>query len=53
MRTSATSAPQGERYLHNQRLKAVIIDVRDPNSTLQPVRGEHSRPPIGLRTHPR
>ena len=21
--------PQGERYLHNQRLKAVIIDVRD------------------------
>ena len=45
--------PQGERYLHNQRLKAVIIDVRDPNSTLQPVRGEHSRPPIVIsRTHP-
>lgn len=45
--------PQGERYLHNQRLKAVIIDVRDPNSTLQPVRGEHSRPPIVVsRTHP-
>ncbi len=35
--------PHGERYLHNQRIKAVIIDVRDPNSTLPPVRGEHSR----------
>ena len=45
--------PAGERYLHNQRLKAVIIDVRDPNSTVQPVRGEHSRPPIVIsRTHP-
>ena len=45
--------PQGERYSHNQRLKAVIIDVRDPNSNLQPVRGEHSRPPIVIsRTHP-
>ena len=45
--------PMGESYLHNQRLKAVIIDVRDPNSTVQPVRGEHSRPPIVIsRTHP-
>lgn len=45
--------PHGERYLHNQRIKAVIIDVRDPNSTLPPVRGEHSRPPIVIsRTHP-
>ena len=45
--------PQGERYMHNQRLKAVIIDVRDPTSTLPPVRGEHSRPPIVIsRTHP-
>ena len=45
--------PAGERYMHNQRLKAVIIDVRDPNSTVQPVRGEHSRPPIVIsRTHP-
>ena len=45
--------PMGERYLHNQRLKAVIIDVRDPNSTVPPVRGEHSRPPIVIsRTHP-
>ena len=45
--------PAGERYMHNQRIKAVIIDVRDPNSTVQPVRGEHSRPPIVIsRTHP-
>ncbi|WP_085830476.1 transcription termination factor NusA [Collinsella vaginalis] len=45
--------PVGERYMHNQRIKAVIIDVRDPNSTLPPVRGEHSRPPIVIsRTHP-
>ncbi|MDM8299750.1 transcription termination factor NusA [Collinsella tanakaei] len=45
--------PHGERYLHNQRIRAVIIDVRDPNSTLPPVRGEHSRPPIVIsRTHP-
>ncbi|QWT16957.1 transcription termination factor NusA [Collinsella sp. zg1085] len=45
--------PQGERYMHNQRIKAVIIDVRDPNSSLPPVRGEHSRPPIVIsRTHP-
>ena len=44
----------GERYLHNQHIKAGdVIDVRDPNSTLQPVRGEHSRPPIVIsRTHP-
>lgn len=45
--------PAGERYPHGQHLKAVIIDVRDPNSTLPPVRGEHSRPPIVIsRTHP-
>ena len=45
--------PTGERYPHGQHLKAVIIDVRDPNSTLPPVRGEHSRPPIVIsRTHP-
>ena len=45
--------PAGERYMHNQRIKAVIIDVRDPNSTLPPVRGEHSRPPIVVsRSHP-
>ncbi|MDO4539124.1 MAG: transcription termination factor NusA [Coriobacteriales bacterium] len=45
--------PAGERYSHNQRLKAIIIDVRDPNSTQQPVRGERQRPPIVIsRTHP-
>ncbi len=45
--------PLGERYSHNQRIRAVIIDVRDPYSTEPPVRGEHSRPPIVVsRTHP-
>ena len=46
--------PMGERYLHNQHIKAVIIDVRDPNAQIsQPVRGEHSRPSIVIsRTHP-
>ncbi|MEE1045343.1 MAG: transcription termination factor NusA [Olegusella sp.] len=45
--------PQGERYLHNQRLKAIIIDVRDPNGSEAPVRGERSRPSIVVsRTHP-
>ena len=45
--------PAGERYSHNQRIKAIIVDVRDPNSTVQPVRGEHSRPSIVIsRTHP-
>ena len=45
--------PQGERYSHNQRLKAIIIDVRDPNANVQPIRGERSRPSIVVsRTHP-
>ena len=45
--------PQGERYSHGLRMKAVIIDVRDPNANVQPVRGEHSRPSIVVsRTHP-
>ena len=45
--------PAGERYSHNQRIKAIIIDVRDPNANVQPVRGEHSRPSIVIsRTHP-
>ena len=45
--------PQGERYSHNQRLRAIIIDVRDPNANVQPVRGERSRPSIVVsRTHP-
>lgn len=45
--------PAGERYTHNQRLKAIIIDVRDPNSVQPVVRGERQRPPIVVsRTHP-
>ncbi|WP_028264180.1 transcription termination factor NusA [Atopobium fossor] len=45
--------PAGERYVHNQRLKAIIVDVRDPSNTAAPVRGEHVRPSIVVsRTHP-
>ena len=45
--------PAGEHYAHNQRIRAIIIDVRDPNSTAQPIRGERQRPSIVIsRTHP-
>ena len=45
--------PVGEHYAHNQRLKAIIIDVRDPNNDQPTVRGERQRPPIVVsRTHP-
>jgi N utilization substance protein A len=47
--------PPRETYQHNQRLRAVIVDVRDPNapSTGVQLRGEHSRPSIIVsRTHP-
>lgn len=47
--------PVREYYTHNQRIRAVIIDVRDPKAgNGEPaVRGEHSRPPIVVsRTHP-
>ena len=45
--------PAGEHYTHNQRIRAIIIDVRDPNSTAQPIRGERQRPSIVIsRTHP-
>lgn len=45
--------PAGERYMHNKRIKAIIVDVRDPNSSEPPVRGERSRPSIVIsRTHP-
>lgn len=45
--------PAGERYSHNQRLRAIIIEVRDPNNTQPVVRGERQRPPIVVsRTHP-
>ncbi|MGI6229638.1 MAG: transcription termination factor NusA [Tractidigestivibacter sp.] len=45
--------PAGERYAHNQRLRAIIIDVRDPNTVQPAVRGERQRPPIVVsRTDP-
>ncbi len=45
--------PAGERYMHNQRLKAIIIAVRDPNAAQPSVRGERQRPSIVVsRTHP-
>lgn len=51
--TERNERPANERYGHNQRIKAIIIDVRNPNSTDAPVRGEHSRPSIVIsRTHP-
>ena len=45
--------PAGEHYRHNQRLKVLIIDVRDPNSDAPKMRGEQARPAIVVsRTHP-
>ncbi len=45
--------PANEHYRHNQRLKVLIIDVRDPSSEQTRARGEQSRPPIIVsRTHP-
>ncbi len=45
--------PQGERYSHNQRIRAIIVDVRDPNSSQPPIRSERQRPSIVVsRTHP-
>lgn len=49
--------PANEYYQHNQRLKALIIDVREPamgvDLDVKPAKGEHSRPPIIIsRTHP-
>ncbi len=44
--------PAGEHYHHNQRLKVLIIDVRDPDSDVTRVKGEHTRPAIVVsRTH--
>lgn len=52
----ANEKPANEFYSHNQRLKALIIGVRDPQAADalgSPIRGEHSRPPIIIsRTHP-
>ncbi len=45
--------PANEHYRHNQRLKVLIIDVRDPASDAPRQRGEQARPPIVVsRTHP-
>ena len=45
--------PNGERYKHNQRLKVLIIAVRDPNSDEPKTRGDQARPSIIVsRTHP-
>ena len=45
--------PSNERYRHNQRLKTLIIDVRNPNSDEARARGEQTRPSIVVsRTHP-
>ena len=45
--------PAGERYRHNQRIKMLIIDVRDPMSEEVRSRGEQTRPAIVVsRTHP-
>ena len=45
--------PNNEHYRHNQRLKVLIIDVRDPSSDAPRVRGDQQRPPIVVsRTHP-
>ena len=45
--------PAGEHYRHNQRLKVLIIDVRDPNAEEPRARGDQTRPSIVVsRTHP-
>ena len=45
--------PSNEHYRHNQRLKVLIIDVRDPSDEETRARGEAARPPIVVsRTHP-
>jgi N utilization substance protein A len=46
--------PQGERYVHNQRVKALIVDVRDPAvAEAKGNRAEANRPTLVVsRTHP-
>ena len=45
--------PAGEHYRHNQRIKVLIVDVRDPNSLEPRSRGDQARPAIVVsRTHP-
>ena len=45
--------PNNEHYRHNQRIKVLIIDVRDPSSDAPRARGDQQRPSIVVsRTHP-
>ena len=45
--------PANEHYRHNQRLKVLIIEVRNPNADAPRARGEQARPAIVVsRTHP-
>ena len=45
--------PNNEHYRHNQRLKVLIIDVRDPSADTPRSRGDQTRPSIVVsRTHP-
>jgi N utilization substance protein A len=45
--------PANEHYRHNQRLKSLIIEVRDPNVMESGARSENTRPSIVVsRTHP-
>ena len=45
--------PKNERYRHNQRIKTLIIGVRDPQTDTARGRGDHMRPSIVVsRTHP-
>ena len=45
--------PGNEHYRHNQRLKVLIIEVRDPSSDAPRARGDQQRPSIVVsRTHP-
>lgn len=51
--TERNERPFGERYRHNQRLKVLIIEVRDPLSASPRQRGDLARPTIVVsRTHP-
>ena len=45
--------PNNEHYRHNQRLKVLIIEVRDPSNEVSRARGDQARPSIVVsRTHP-
>ena len=51
--TERNERPANEHYRHNQRLKVLIIDVRDPNAEEPKAKGEQGRPAIVVsRTHP-